>query len=125
MSAKKTPKAEVKALRAEILAHDKRYYELQAPTVADAEYDALMARLKALEEAHPELQTESSPTQKVSGAAASTFAPVKHARPMLSLDNTYNEEEIRAWNDRVMKNLPPGDKPAYILEQKLDGLYAR
>jgi DNA ligase (NAD+) len=122
MAAKKTPKAEISALRAEILAHDKRYYELEAPTISDAEYDALMARLKALEEAHPALRTPDSPTQKVGGAVSSSFAPVKHARPMLSLDNTYNEEEIRAWNDRVLKNLPPGEKPAYILEQKLDGL---
>jgi len=122
MSAKKSPKAEVAALRAEIKEHDRRYYELAAPTIADAEYDALLARLKALEEAHPELLTPGSPTQKVGGAVSSTFAPVKHARPMLSLDNTYNEEDIRAWNDRVLKNLPPGGKPSYVLEQKLDGL---
>jgi len=122
MPAKKTPKAESSALRAEIRAHDKRYYALEKPTISDSEYDALMARLKALEEEHPELRTPASPTQKVGGAVSSSFAPVKHARPMLSLDNTYNEEDIRAWNDRVMKNLPPGEKPLYILEQKLDGL---
>ncbi|MCR4295516.1 MAG: NAD-dependent DNA ligase LigA [Elusimicrobia bacterium] len=122
MSARKTPKAEAAALRAEIREHDRRYYELQAPTIADAEYDALQARLKALEEAHPELRSPDSPTQKVGGAVASTFAPVRHARPMLSLDNTYNEDEIRAWGDRVLKNLPPGEKPVYVLEQKLDGL---
>ena len=81
-----------------------------------------MARLKSLEDANPELRSPDSPTQKVGGAVASTFAPVRHARPMLSLDNTYNEAEIRAWNDRVLKNLPPGDKPSFILEQKLDGL---
>jgi DNA ligase (NAD+) len=122
MSPRKSPKAEAAALRAEILEHDKRYYELEAPTISDTEYDALMARLKALEAAHPELATPDSPTQKVGGAVSSSFAPVKHARPMLSLDNTYNEEEIRAWNDRVLKNLPPGEKPVYVLEQKLDGL---
>jgi DNA ligase (NAD+) len=122
MSAKKSPKAEAAALRKEILGHDKRYYELEAPTISDAEYDALVARLKALEKAHPELRSPDSPTQKVSGAAASTFAPVRHARPMLSLDNTYNEDEIRAWGGRVLKNLPPGEAPLYILEQKLDGL---
>ncbi len=122
MSARKTPKAEAAALRAEILEHDRRYYELQAPTIADAEYDSLLARLRALEEAHPELRSPDSPTRKVGGAVASTFAPVRHARPMLSLDNTYNEDEIRAWNDRVLKNLPTGESPRYILEQKLDGL---
>ena len=95
MSAKKSPKSEAAALRKEIREHDRRYYELEAPTIADAEYDALVARLKALEKAHPQLRSPDSPTEKVSGAPASTFAPVKHARPMLSLDNTYNEEEIR------------------------------
>lgn len=122
MSARKSPKAEASALRAEIREHDRRYYELEAPTIADAEYDALVARLKALEKAHPELRSPDSPTEKVGGAPASSFAPVRHARPMLSLDNTYNEAEIRAWADRVLKNLPPGDQPLYILEQKLDGL---
>ncbi len=122
MSAKQTPKAEVTALRAEIKKHDRLYYERQAPVISDPEYDALLARLKALEESHPELRSPDSPTQKVGGAVSSTFAPVKHARPMLSLDNTYNEEDIRAWNERVLKNLPPGDKPTFVLEQKLDGL---
>jgi len=123
MSAKKkSPKLEAAALRAELNEHNRLYYELDAPRISDAEYDALLARLKALEEAHPELRAPDSPTQKVGGAVSSSFAPVKHARPMLSLDNTYNEEEIRAWNDRVLKNLPPGEKPAYVLEQKLDGL---
>ncbi|MDD5303469.1 MAG: NAD-dependent DNA ligase LigA [Elusimicrobia bacterium] len=122
MSAKKTPKAEAAALRAEIREHNRRYYELEAPTISDAEFDALLARLKALEAAHPELRSPDSPTEKVGGAVASSFAPVKHARPMLSLDNTYNEEEIRDWNDRVLKQLPAGDAPRYVLEQKLDGL---
>ena len=122
MPAKKTPKAEISALRAEIRGHDKRYYELAAPTISDAEYDALLARLKTLEDSHPELRTADSPTQKVGGAVSSTFAPVRHARPMLSLDNTYDEDDIRAWHDRVLKNLPTGESPRYILEQKLDGL---
>jgi DNA ligase (NAD+) len=122
MPPKKTPKAEISALRAELRAHNRRYYELDAPTISDAEYDALMARLKALEAAHPELATPDSPTQKVGGAVSSSFAPVRHARPMLSLDNTYNADEIRTWNDRVLKNLPAGQVPVYVLEQKLDGL---
>ena len=122
MAAKKNPKAEIAALRKEIREHDRLYYEKEKPVVSDAEYDALMARLKALEAEHPELAAKDSPTQKVGGAPASTFAPVKHARPMLSLDNTYDEEDIRAWSERVLKNLPPGDKPEYVLEQKLDGL---
>ncbi|MDO8757027.1 MAG: NAD-dependent DNA ligase LigA, partial [Elusimicrobiota bacterium] len=120
MPAKKTSKAEAAALRRELREHNRRYYEQDAPTVSDSEYDALMARLKELEDEHPELRSADSPTQKVGGA--STFAPVRHARPMLSLDNSYDEEDIRAWNDRALKNLPPGDKPSYILEPKLDGL---
>jgi DNA ligase (NAD+) len=122
MSQKKTPKAEISVLRAEIREHDKRYYELEAPTISDTEYDVLMARLKALEASHPELMTPDSPTQGVGGAVSSSFKPARHARPMLSLDNTYNAEDINAWHDRVLKNLPSGEKPTYILEQKLDGL---
>jgi DNA ligase (NAD+) len=123
MPARKSPKAEAAALRKEIAAHDKRYYEQDAPVIGDSEYDALVARLKELEAAHPELVTPDSPTQTVGGGLlGSTFAPVKHVRPMLSLDNTYNADEIRAWGERVLKNLPPGARPRYIVERKLDGL---
>ena len=122
MSAKKSPKSEAAERAKEVREHERRYYELEAPTIADAEYDALVARLKARERATPERRSPASPTEKVSGAPASTFAPVKHAHPMLSLDNTYNEGEIRAWGDRVLKNLPEGQVPLFILEQKLDGL---
>ena len=123
MPAKKNPKAEIAALRKLIAAHDERYYGEDAPTIGDSEYDALVARLKELEEAHPELRTADSPTQTVGGGLlGSTFAPVKHARPMLSLDNTYSADDIRAWNERVLKNLPPGARPRYVVERKLDGL---
>ncbi len=124
MPAKKTPKAEIAALRKEIAAHDKRYHQEDAPTIGDSEYDALVARLKKLEDEHPELRSKDSPTELVGGGLAlgSTFAPVKHARPMLSLDNTYSADDIRAWNERVLKNLPPGARPRFIVERKLDGL---
>ncbi len=123
MPARKSPKAEVAALRKEIAAHDKRYYQEDAPTIGDSEYDALVARLKALETAHPELKSPDSPTEKVGGGLlASTFAPVRHVRPMLSLDNTYSADEIRSWGERVLKNLPPGARPRFIVERKLDGL---
>jgi DNA ligase (NAD+) len=123
MPARKSPKAEAAALRKEIAKHDAAYYGKDAPLIGDTEYDALVARLKALEEAHPELVTADSPTQKVGGGLlGSTFAPVKHARPMLSLDNSYSADEIRAWDERVRKNLPPGARPVYIVESKLDGL---
>ena len=122
MSAKKTPKAEISALRAELREHDRRYYLLDNPVVSDTEYDKLMLRLKALEEAHPEHADPDSPTRRVSGGVGSDFKPVKHAVPMLSLDNAYEEADIRAWDERVHKNLPPGEKPSYLVEPKVDGL---
>lgn len=117
-----SPKARAEKLRKELHEHDRRYYLEDAPTIADAEYDALMRELKQLEDAHPELRTPDSPTQKVGGGVSSTFAPVTHARPMLSLDNTYNADEIRAWHERVVKNLAKGEAPTYVVERKLDGL---
>lgn len=123
MPAKRSPKAEAAALRKEIAKHDAAYYEKDAPLIGDSEYDALLARLKALEAEHPELVTPDSPTQTVGGGLlGSTFAPVKHVRPMLSLDNTYNADDIRAWGERVKKGLPPGARPHFIVERKLDGL---
>lgn len=122
MSAKKTPKTEISELRAEILKHDRRYYLLDNPVVSDTEYDKLMARLKTLEEAHPEFADATSPTGSVGGGVGSDFKPVRHAAAMLSLDNAYEEADIRAWDERVHKNLPPGDRPSYLVEPKVDGL---
>ena len=119
---KKSPEAELESLRAEIREHDRRYYLLDAPTISDTEYDRLMARLKELEAAQPELVAPDSPTQRVGGGLASDFKPVKHAVPMLSLDNAYEEAGIRAWDERVRKNLPPGEAPSYLVEPKIDGL---
>ena len=118
----KSPEAELSALAAEIREHDRRYYLLDSPTISDTEYDRLMARLKELEAAHPELAAEDSPTRRVSGGVGSDFKPVKHAVPMLSLDNAYEEADIRAWDERVRKNLPPGEAPSYLIEPKIDGL---
>ncbi|MFI5346750.1 MAG: NAD-dependent DNA ligase LigA [Elusimicrobiota bacterium] len=118
----KSPDAEIAALSAEIREHDRRYYLLDSPTVSDTEYDRLMARLKELEAAHPELAAADSPARRVSGGVGSDFAPVKHAVPMLSLDNAYEEADIRAWDERVRKNLPPGEAPSYLVEPKIDGL---
>ncbi|MBI3288762.1 MAG: NAD-dependent DNA ligase LigA [Elusimicrobia bacterium] len=118
----KTPKAEIEALREEIREHDRRYYLLDDPLIADAEYDALMSRLKALESSHPELISEDSPTQRVAGAVASEFKAVAHAAPMLSLDNAYAEADIRDWDARVKKGLPPGEPAVYLVEPKIDGL---
>ena len=76
-----------------------------APEISDAEFDALMNELKALEAAHPELLTPDSPTQRVGGRPAEGFATVEHLQPMLSLDNAYNEEDLRAFDERVRKGL--------------------
>ena len=119
---KTSPEAELAALRAEIREHDRRYYLLDSPTISDTEYDRLMSRLKELEAANPGLVTPDSPSQRVGGGLASDFKPVKHAVPMLSLDNAYEEADIRAWDERVFKNLPKGDFPSYLVEPKIDGL---
>ena len=93
-------------LRAEITEHDRRYYELAETTVTDAEYDALMRELRALEEEFPELIVPDSPTQVVRGrAVTTTFAPVVHTVPMTSLDNAFDEPELRAWVERIHKRL--------------------
>ena len=98
------------------------YYVLDAPALSDAQYDRLMNRLKALEAEHPELVTEDSPTQRVGGKPADGFAKVGHSRPMLSLDNAYNEADLRAWDQRVRGELPATDTVRYTCELKLDGL---
>ena len=81
-----------------------------------------MNRLKALEEKHPELVTADSPTQRVGGKPKEGFAKMPHSRPMLSLDNAYNEEELRAWDQRVRDALPSSEAVRYVCELKLDGL---
>jgi DNA ligase (NAD+) len=114
--------SELASLREQIREHDRRYYLLDNPTISDGEYDQLMARLKELEHAHPELKSLDSPTQRVSGGVGSDFKPVTHATAMLSLDNAYEENDIRAWDERVRKNLPAGQLPRYVVEPKIDGL---
>ncbi len=110
-------------LRAAIEEANYRYYVLDAPTLSDAEYDALMRELRALEAAHPELITPDSPTQRVGGEASGLFAKVRHPQPMLSLGNAMNEAELREWREsRVLKLLGPGVAVTYVVEPKIDGL---
>ncbi len=113
--------AEIDALRQLLRHHEYQYYVLDAPTIADAEYDTLMNRLKALEAEHPELLTPASPSQRVGGRPAEGFQKVAHSRPMLSLDNAYNEEELRDW-DRRVRELAGPLPVRYVAELKLDGL---
>jgi DNA ligase (NAD+) len=96
---------EVDALRAEIDRHNYRYHVLDDPEIADAEYDALFDRLRALEREHPELITDSSPTQRVGDAPRGEFGTVTHQLPMLSLDKCTTLDEIDAWDARCRKLL--------------------
>jgi len=112
---------EIEALREEIRGHDERYYVQDNPEITDAEYDALVTRLKELEQQHPELITPDSPTQRVGGRPAEGFAEVIHRRPMLSLDNSYNIDELRAFDERC-RRLADGRKFEYVAELKIDGL---
>jgi DNA ligase (NAD+) len=111
----------VESLREQIRRHEHLYYVLDAPEVSDAEFDRLMQELKGLEAAHPELVTPDSPTQRVGGKPREGFVKVTHSRPMLSLDNAFNEEELRNW-DRRVHELAGTAAVEYVCELKLDGM---
>jgi DNA ligase (NAD+) len=111
----------IEQLRGEIREHDYLYYVLNQPKVSDRQYDKLFAELKVLEEANPQLITPDSPTQRVSEQPLKGFAAIRHAVPMLSIDNTYNADELRAFDDRVRKQLGGIDYD-YVVELKIDGL---
>ena len=111
----------IDALRDEIRRHEHLYYVLDAPELPDAEFDRLMQELKRMEAAHPELITPDSPTQRVGGKPREGFVKVVHSRPLLSLDNAYNEQELRDW-DRRVRELAGSDKIEYVCEYKLDGM---
>jgi DNA ligase (NAD+) len=107
-------------LREQVRYHDHRYHALDDPEITDAEYDALFRELRELEEAHPELVTPDSPTQRVGAVAESQFVKVRHRSAMLSLQNSFDEDEIRAWERRVQAVV--GDRVTYVCELKIDGL---
>src|SRR3712207_2021056 len=117
----KSIESQIKKLRAEVLRHEELYYVHDRPEISDAEYDALVERLRALEEAHPEFQTPDSPTLRVGGRPAEGFPEYVHRRPMLSLDNSYNIEDLRAFDERCRK-LADGRAFEYVAELKIDGL---
>ncbi len=107
-------------LSEEVDQHQYRYHVLDAPIVSDAQYDALIRELLALEEEYPSLRTPNSPTQRVGYTYATLFTPVQHAERMMSLDNAFADEELAAWAERVVRDA--GTEPAYLCELKVDGL---
>lgn len=117
----RSPAEEIAQLRELIRYHDWKYYVEAAPEITDREYDRLMDRLKALEAEHPELITPDSPTQRVGGEPVGELATVEHRTPMLSIDNTYSREELRAYGARVRKLLP-GERIEWVVELKIDGV---
>ena len=121
-----TPGERIEELRRLIRYHEERYYILAQPEIADAEFDALMHELERLEADHPDLVAIDSPTQRVGGRVAAGFGTVEHVEPMLSLDNAYSEEELRAFDDRVRRGLDAGGAGGspvdYIAELKIDGV---
>jgi len=112
---------EIAKLREEIRRHEDLYYVQDNPEISDAEYDALLEKLQILEQQHPDQITPDSPTQRVGGKPAEGFSQVVHRRPMLSLDNSYNLEELRAFDVRCQR-LADGKRVDYVAELKIDGL---
>jgi DNA ligase (NAD+) len=110
----------VEELRRLVEHHTERYYLLDDPEISDAEFDALVRELRALEDAHPELRTDESPTQKVGGSASTAFAPVRHRVPMMSLDNAFSFDELVAWGKRMERYI--SEHVDYVCELKIDGI---
>jgi DNA ligase (NAD+) len=118
--------AELDRLSVELSRHDSAYYQLDAPEISDAEYDALKHRALEIEDAFPDLTTIDSPSRRVGAAASSQFAPVRHGKPMLSLDNAFNDEDVADFEARIRRflMLPVDSELAFAAELKIDGLSA-
>jgi DNA ligase (NAD+) len=116
--------ARVEELRRVIAYHNERYHTLDAPEIPDAEFDLLVRELRQLEEDHPELASPDSPTNTVGGAPSALFQPVRHRRPMMSLDNAFEEAELRAWAERLRRQIPELDLETldFSSEPKVDGV---
>ncbi|MGA7751561.1 MAG: NAD-dependent DNA ligase LigA [Candidatus Sulfotelmatobacter sp.] len=121
MPATKDVGKKIEALREKIRHHEYLYFVLDNPEISDLDYDKLMRQLKDLEAEHPDLLTPDSPTQRVGGKPREGFVKVRHSSPMLSLDNTYNEDELRDWERRVHELSGRSDVD-YVCELKLDGM---
>jgi DNA ligase (NAD+) len=116
------PDQRIRQLREEIRHHEELYYIQNAPEISDEAFDRLLHELERLEQEHPDLVTSDSPTQRVGGRTVAGFSTVEHVVPMLSLDNAYNDEELKAFDERVRKGAGVGDAVAYVAELKIDGL---
>lgn len=112
----------IERLRQQIRQHAYLYYVLDAPKISDAEYDALLNALRDQEQAHPELITSDSPTQRVGGEAREQFVKVRHPTSILSLANAFSSDEVRAWRDRLLRLLPADTPLRFVVEPKIDGL---
>ncbi len=117
-----SPAERIEILHREIRSHDHRYFVLADPVISDYDYDMLVKELQDLESAHPDLITPYSPTQRVGGSPSSSFPVVRHPVPMLSIGNTYNDEEIRDFDRRIRDLLGPDREYAYVVELKIDGV---
>lgn len=115
---------QIETLRQLIRKYQYEYYILDAPSASDAEFDALFRQLQALEEANPELRTDDSPTVRVGGFIAERFEKTQHPMPMLSLGNAFNDDDLRAWRERIKRLLSEAQQAdlAYVVEPKFDGL---
>ncbi len=116
-----TPAERVAELREQIAFHSERYFIEDSPVIPDADYDQLVKELLVLEAAHPELVVESSPSLRVGAPTSTAFSPVNHGQPMLSLDNVFDEAELREWSERLVKSLGRDDVK-FSIEPKIDGL---
>ncbi|MGE9296552.1 MAG: NAD-dependent DNA ligase LigA [Puniceicoccales bacterium] len=116
------PQKRIAELRAEISRHDERYYREAQPEISDREYDALKDELARLEELHPDAAEAASPTKRVGDDRTEGFRKVKHRQSMLSLDNTYSEDELRAFHDRLKRNFGADAALEYVVEPKIDGV---
>jgi DNA ligase (NAD+) len=116
--------ARIAVLRAEITRHNEAYFRDDAPTIPDADYDALVVELRGLESLHPDIAAEDSPTARVGAATSSTFSSVRHRVPMMSLDNAFDDGELRAWSERLARVLALAslDEVLFSVEPKIDGL---
>jgi len=117
-------KKEIERLKAKLRKHDYLYYVLSQPQVSDKEYDDLLTRLKSLEASHPQYRADDSPTVRVSGGISPGFKTVKHGVGMFSLDNTYSIDELKEWDERLLKGLGRDAVYDYVAELKIDGVSA-